>query len=500
MVAGTKTALKELAYRLPLNVSFYERNGSLQLVKDYPLKVISLHLFWKVVLEHLRGRRPFVPLTEIVSRVTDIETDQVEFFLNDLSRKGFLEQEGVPVPAEYPFVSIIIPVRNRPAQVEECLRSLLELEYPPEKMEIIVVDDASTDRTPQAVAAFPVELITLEKNSQASFCRNLAAKKAQGDILAFIDSDCLADSLWLRELVPAFKDPSLSALGGVVDSYYLDSSLDRYEQVKSSLIIGQRSRRSSANENFFYVPSCNLLVRSDVFTALHGFKEEMFVGEDVDFCWRLQDAGHHVEFRPLGRIYHKHRNALKAFSSRRFDYGTSEPMLQQRHPKRYKQMFFPPGASIFWTMIALAIICHSFFFLIIAAVTMVVDAFHKFTGIRRRGIYLGFDKLLIAVGRTYFAFFYHCCVFISRYYLVFSIPAVFLAPMVFAIIMSMHLLVGLTEYLIKKPRLNPFSFLFYFTLEQLSYQLGVWWYCLKSSSYGSVNPAITWRNPSRKMS
>ena len=497
MVVKVKIELKTVAYRLPQNIVYHEKNDTSCLVMDYPLKSITLHPFWGIALKLLHSRS-FVPLEKIVPHVENLESDQIEFFLNDLSRKGFLEMEGVSKLTDYPFVSIIIPVRNRPAQIEECLHSLMKLEYPTKKLEIIVVDDASIDQTPQKVATFPVNLITLKENKQASYCRNFAASKAQGDILAFIDSDCLADPLWLQELIPAFKDPSLSALGGMVDSYFVNSPLDRYEQVKSSLIIDRRMRRSSKNENFFYVPSCNLLVRSDVFKKINGFEEKLFVGEDVDFCWRLQDAGYQVEFRPLGTVYHKHRNEIKAFSRRRFDYGTSEPMLQQRHPQRNKQMFFPLGASLFWMMVVLTVICNSVFFPILGGITIITDALKRFVGIKRKEIYIPFYKLLIAVFRTYFAFFYHFCAFISRYYLFFSVIIVFVSPLVFAIVLGMHLLVGVTEYFIKKPRLNLFYFLFYFSLEQLSYQLGVWWYCIKHSSFSAINPTIIWRHPAKK--
>ena len=497
MVIETDQRLKKLAYRLPRNIVYHERLNSLQLVLDYPLKSISLHPSWRVVLKRLYGRT-FVPLENIIPLIKEIDPDKVALFLNDLSRKGFLEQEGFATLVDYPSVSIIIPVRNRPAQIEECLRSLTRLRYPAEKLEIIVVDDASTDHTPQTVSAFPVHLITLKENKQASFCRNLAAHKARGDILAFIDSDCLAEPLWLQELIPAFKDPSLAAVGGVVGSYFVDSPLDRYEQVKSSLIIGLRARRSSENENFFYVPSCNLLARRNIFEKLDGFKEDMFVGEDVDFCWRLQDAGYHVEFRPAGTVYHKHRNELRPFCSRRFDYGTSEPILQRRHPGRSKQMVFPIGATIFWGIAVLAIIFKSVFLLIVCGITVFMDTLKKFAGITLvRGIPVRFYTLLLAVLRTYFAFFYHSCAFVSRYYLILSIFVIFLSPLAFTIILGIHFFVGIVEYFIKKPRLNLFYFLFYFSFEQLSYQAGVWYSCLKLSSFSAVNPKITWKTLSR---
>jgi len=70
------------------------------------------------------------------------------------------------------------------------------------------VDDASNDQTPDVVSRFAVRLLRLERHRQASYCRNHAARQARGDLLAFIDSDCLADSAWLQELVPDMQHQS----------------------------------------------------------------------------------------------------------------------------------------------------------------------------------------------------------------------------------------------------------------------------------------------------
>lgn len=151
-----------------------------------------------------------------------------------------------------------------------------------DKLEIIVVDDASMDETPEVISRYAVKMIRNKNNRQASYSRNLAAAKAKGDILAFIDSDCLAERIWLRELVPAFKDQYIAALGDMVESYYHTHPLDRYEQVRSSLKTGLWPKRSARNNPFFYIPSCNLLVRREVFLKMGGFNEFLVVGEDVD--------------------------------------------------------------------------------------------------------------------------------------------------------------------------------------------------------------------------
>jgi mycofactocin system glycosyltransferase len=340
------------------------------------LKTIVLHQTWRAIF-NLFTQNNFVPIDAILPLIEPPLAERAEGFLDELVRKGFLERDGLSAISEYPFISIVIPVRNRPEDINACLRSLEQLDYPSDKMEIIVVDDASDDHTPDVATQFGISVIKLKKHKQASYCRNLGAEKAKGDILAFMDSDCLADPLWLRELVPAFKDRTVGAVGGKVDAYFDRKGLDRYEKVKSSLNVSTRFRRSGGTDRFFYVPSCNFLSRRDLFLMLGGFRKDLHVGEDVDFCWRIQDSGYHVEYRPHGRVFHKHRNSIGSFCSRRFDYGTSEPMLQQLHPERSKQMAFPPGASLFWSIAVFAIILNSFLFLFLCAFLLFADAYDK---------------------------------------------------------------------------------------------------------------------------
>jgi mycofactocin system glycosyltransferase len=478
-----------LTYRLRNNVSVHKTDKEVILALSYPLKAICLHLRWHRLFNQL-SRQAFISFETIQSIVENQNPDELEFFLNDLVRKGFLDRTGVSAMSAYPFVSVIVPVRNRPDDIAACLQSLLELNYPKDKLEIIVVDDASTDHTPDVVCRYSVRLIRLKQNKQASYCRNLAARNARGDLLAFIDSDCLAGSDWLRELVPAFKDTHLGGLGGVVDSYFSEKSLDRYEKVNSSLTVSSWFKRSQKNDPFFYLPACNLLIRRQLFLEIGGFKEELVVGEDVDLCWRIRKRGFQIEYRPEGRIYHKHRNKLFSFCRRRFDYGTSEPLLNKLHPEKVKKIWFPFLASLFWVGIVFSMIpgCRPLF--IISATALMADTIKILLKIRRREIPIKVSSLVLAVLRSYLAFFHHIASFVSRYYLLSLVIILPIAPSVSIVILMLHLLVGTVDYVIKKPRLNWVSFLYYFSLEQLSYQLGVWWGCFKHICFRPINPKI----------
>jgi mycofactocin system glycosyltransferase len=481
--------LNTLAYRLRKNVSVHNSDESVQLVLSYPLKAIRIHPCWRSLFKHLLDRK-FSSFDTICSIAGNQNSEELEFFLNDLVRKGFLDRRGVSASGDYPLVSVIIPVRNRPDDIEACLHSLEELDYPDDRLEVIVVDDASNDQTPDVISRFPVRLIRLKQHKQASFCRNHAARQARGDLLAFIDSDCLAESTWLRELVPAFKEAQLGALGGIVDSYFYANGLDRYEKVRSSLSVSSWFRRSQKNDPFFYLPACNLVVRRRPFLDIGGFNEELVVGEDVDLCWRIRKRGYHIEYRPQGRVYHKHRNRVVSFCRRRFDYGTSEPLLNKLHTEKIKEILLPPLAFSFWAGFILSVVLGYLPLFGISASAAIADAVKKLLKLRRSGIQIKISSLLLSVVRSYLALFHHIASFVSRYYLFLSLIVLPIAPAVSTVILMLHLLAGTVDYILKKPRLNPAAFLFYFSLEQLFYQLGVWWGCFKHICFRPINPKI----------
>ena len=482
-----------LGFRLRPSARYHRLpNGKALLVLHFPLRAVFIHASWHAVLACL-GHDGWVPLERISAAAPHIPAEQIERFFNTLIQKGYLAQQGFALlnEADYPSVSVIIPVRNRPAEIAACLNSLMHLDYPADKLEIIVVDDASDDATCEAVARFPeVRLLRMQQHRQASYCRNRAAEAAQGDILAFIDSDCLADPNWLRELVPAFRDHSLGAVGGWVDAALEENGLDYYEKVKSALKIGAWFKRSEQAERFFYVPTCNFLVRREAFLSLGGFRETLHVGEDVDLCWRLQDAGHILEYRPMGRVFHKHRNRLAAFCARRFDYGTSEPMLQQLHTGRVKTLFLPWSESFFWLSVVVAMVLKTALPIFLGAGLFLADGMKKHGKLKTRQIPVTRWQVFAAIIRGYLSFVYHCCSFISRYYLI-VVPVVLLfSPLTAAVIFGMHLTAGMVEYAVKRPHLSPLSFLLFFTLEQASYQSGVWWECIHRLNFNPLLPRI----------
>jgi len=484
--------LVEPSYRLRQGVRLIEAQGKCFLVSSFPLKAVAVSPRLAPLFRCLAAK-PGTGLAELDRLQARPLGQRLETFLYQLVKKGFLDEEGLCRPSPRPLVSVIIPVRNRPEDIKTCLDSLLKLDYPRQKTEIIVVDDASIDETAQAAGRRPVRLIQNRERRGASACRNLGAAQAEGEILCFLDSDCLARVDWLDQIVSVFGDPLVGAAGGRVDSQDDKTGLDRYEQVKSSLLMGTTAKDSRNDDRFFYVPSCNLAVRRELFLRLGGFKEELEVGEDVDLCWRLLDQGSVIEYRPQARVAHRHRNQIWPFCRRRFEYGTSEPLLQALHPQRRKIFLVWPWALGFWALIAVAILAGLAPLTGLALAWLLVDASLRWRKVRRAGLDLAFGPVLAAALRSDLSFLYHLASFFSRYYLFLVFLLIPFLPLAAAVLAGVHLGVGLVQFFTFRPRLNPLAFLFYFSLEQLSYQAGVWYGCLRARFFSPISPKIRCR-------
>jgi mycofactocin system glycosyltransferase len=484
MVSMGGTLNNTLAYGLAADTTFHRQDGECCLILNYPLKFTTLHAAWYPLFKELSDRS-MVPLEQIQAILPEMQIDKIADFLDQLVYKGFLIQSGNKGLEDIPLVSVIIPVRNRPKEIRMCLTSIIGQAYPVEKIETIVVDDASTDTTPEVVEEFPVRLIRLKRHKQASFCRNVAARQAKGEILAFIDSDCLAHPQWLCDLIPLFGKADVAAVGGRIDAHEAGKRLDYYEQAKSSLMVASYAKQSKIEDPFFYVPACNFLIRRNVFLRLNGFNIALSVGEDVDLCWRLQDRGHQLVYQPKGVVFHKHRNRLAAFCRRRFEYGTSEPLLQKMHPGRRKQFLAPPPALAAWAALVAWMATGSALFLGTACLIVISDSLMKKQRMLNIPIHMG--SIVRAVLRSYGAFGYHLCAFVSRYFLFLGLTCLPIQYIISMVVFVMHLLHAGVEFRLKKSSLNFAWFFWFFSLDQLAYQAGVWWACLV---HGTLKPLL----------
>jgi glycosyltransferase involved in cell wall biosynthesis len=206
-------------------------------------------------------------------------------------------------------VSVIVPTRNRARAIQVLIESLWQQTFPSDRMEIIVVDNQSSDNSRQIIEglipASPCRLtfVSMEINRGPVHSRNTGARLAQGEVLAFTDSDCRADPEWLTRSAAAFEDPNVAFVSGAV----LDDPLH------ASGFFTFRNGAVPGSENFSY-PGCNLLFRKTPFVQFNGFNEGEWTGDvgdkpvecaDTDLAWRMRKAGLRNVYVDQAIVYHE---------------------------------------------------------------------------------------------------------------------------------------------------------------------------------------------------
>jgi glycosyltransferase involved in cell wall biosynthesis len=241
-----------------------------------------------------------------------------------------------PLPEE-PFFSVIVCTRNGAARIGGCLRAIGNMKG---RFETIVVDDGSADGTAELVRRdFPsVKLLRLESGG-LSAARNAGAAVAAGEVLAFTDDDCEPDGEWLQRLGKVFRGGHYDAAGG---PNIPPPPMDWHQAVVSAAP-GAPGHVMIDDVEADHLPGCNLAVTREAFAAVGGFDPVFHTaGDDVDFCWRLRDAGFRMAFAPDAFVWHHRRPHIRAYLRQQHGYGVAERMLRTRHPHRFTRR----GATI----------------------------------------------------------------------------------------------------------------------------------------------------------
>jgi mycofactocin system glycosyltransferase len=253
---------------------------------------------------------------------------------------------GAPGPDD---VTVVIPVRDRAAELARCLGGLGPGFSAGGARRVIVVDDASRDPAAieHAAAAAGAGLLRRPVNGGPAAARNTGLTAVDTPLVAFLDSDCVPGPGWLDALLPHFADPAVGAVAPRIVPHEAGRTwLARYEGASSTLDMGQRPSIVRPGSRVPYVPGAALVVRTAA--ALPGFAEDMQVGEDVDFVWRLGASGWRVRYEPGAAMGHQHRVRLRQWFARRKDYGTSAAALELRHPGAVRPLYASVWTAAAW--------------------------------------------------------------------------------------------------------------------------------------------------------
>ena len=249
--------------------------------------------------------------------------------------KAALPQHSLP---RTPFVSVIVCSFNGGATLAACLESLGKIDYP--SYEVILVDDGSTDDTATIAAGFPDVRYIHQANHGLSHARNTGAANARGEIFAYTDSDCMADTDWLYYLIGTLLSGNYAGVGGP----NVSPPARNWVQACVAAAPGGPSHVLLTDTVAEHIPGCNMAWYRWAFESVGGFDVEYRkAGDDVDFCWRIQQAGWEISFSPTAIVWHHRRFTLEAFRRQQEGYGEAESMLRFKH-----LIFFGPTGSAKW--------------------------------------------------------------------------------------------------------------------------------------------------------
>jgi cellulose synthase/poly-beta-1,6-N-acetylglucosamine synthase-like glycosyltransferase len=207
-----------------------------------------------------------------------------------------------------PFVSVIVPVRDGESTIADCLDSILATDYPPDRREILVIDNGSSDGTAALIQARPVQYLREPKRG-VSHARNRGIAASRGEILAFVDADCVVDPQWLTELVRPFEDPEVGAVGGDLQHVAPRTAAER----QAARLLGNW-QRFAFTSNPAYPITANAAYRRDVLDRIGGFDPHMTRAQDVELGLRFQErSGCRLAYAERATARHRNRTTARGF-------------------------------------------------------------------------------------------------------------------------------------------------------------------------------------------
>lgn len=240
----------------------------------------------------------------------------------------------LPPPIEAaPKVSVVICAYNAERTMDACLASLRTLRYP--NYEVVIVNDGSTDRTLEISQRYPECTLISQENKGLSVARNVGYQNSTGEIIAYTDSDCVADPDWLTYLAYKFVYSGFVAVGGPNLPPPEDSAVAAYVAAAP----GGPTHVLIDDEVAEHIPGCNMAFTKAALEEIGGFDPlHRAAGDDVDLCWRLQNNGHQIGFSPAAQVWHFRRNTIKAYLKQQMGYGQAEAQLYFKHPFRFNML------------------------------------------------------------------------------------------------------------------------------------------------------------------
>ena len=291
--------------------------------------------------------------------------------------------------------SIIIPVYNRPDEVDELLNSLTQQTV--HDFEVIVVEDGSSVTCEHVVKRYEQQLNIRyfnKPNSGPGQTRNYGAERSSGEYLLILDSDCILPPGYLAAIEEELKRQPADAFGGpdrAHDSFTSTQKAINYAMTSFFTTGGIRGGKKKMDK--FYPRSFNMGLKADVYRALGGFSKMRF-GEDIDLSIRIFKGGYSCRLFPEAWVWHKRRTDLKKFFKQVYNSGIARINLYKKYPESLKVVHLLPAVFTLGVVFVLlsSLICpYALLLLAMFAIIIFTDS-----SIRNRSFWIGMLSVLAA--------------------------------------------------------------------------------------------------------
>lgn len=288
--------------------------------------------------------------SQLASRLAENPITPINFVFDSNCNQSFSNRMDQSVP----FFSIIIPTYARPYRLAKCLRSLKQLQYPPDRLEIIVVNDGGNEPLDEIIQTCAPDLqvrLIHQTNQGPASARNTGARHATGEFLAFVDDDCEPTPGWLQHLAVQLRQTPEAMVGGHTFNQLPHNLYSAASQLLIDYLYGYYHLHSR-NNRFF--TSNNLALAVQSFQKLGGFDADAFrkpAGEDRELCARWNALNYPMVYLPHAQMVHSHELTFKTFWKQHFTYGRGAYAFHQARARHNQNQLTIEPFSFYWNLI-----------------------------------------------------------------------------------------------------------------------------------------------------
>jgi len=238
------------------------------------------------------------------------------------------------------MISVIVPVYNGEDVIANCLKTLLNQNYPKNKYEIIVVDDGSKDNTVNIVSKFKRVKLIRQRHRGPAAARNLGVEKSRGQIVLFTDADCIPSKSWIKNMLEPFKDKGIVGVGGTYKTLNKKSLIARFVGYN----IEERHKILKKKRYIDFMGTFSAAYRKIIFSKFGGFDTSFSTssGEDPELSFRINKTGFKMIFQPKAFVYHRHTNSLWKLIKKKFWRGYWRVFIYNKHKDKIFRHSYTP--------------------------------------------------------------------------------------------------------------------------------------------------------------